>query len=83
MCMLNVSDIVGSGFTIITSDMTFDDTRDQASINKMFEEIRIVLNNYGFDISIAADQESAMRFQGRLLFDEMFRKLDEMCRDHE
>jgi len=81
--MLNVSDIVGSGFTIITSDMTFDDTRDQASINKMFEEIRIVLNNYGFDISIAADQESAMRFQGRLLFDEMFRKLDEMCRDHE
>jgi len=81
--MLNVSDIVGSGFTIITSDMTFDETRDQASINKMFEEIRIVLNNYGFDISIVADQESAMRFQGKLLFNEMFRKLDEMCRDHE
>ncbi len=81
--MLNVSDIVGSGFTIITSDMTFDETRDQASINKMFEEIRTVLNNYGFDISIVADQESAMRFQGRLLFNEMFRKLDEMCRDHE
>ena len=80
--MLNVSDIVGSGFTIITSDMTFDETRDQASIDQMFKEIQIVLNNYGFDISIVADQESAMRFQGRLLFNEMFRKLDEMCRDH-
>jgi len=79
--MLNVSEIIGSGFTLIASDMTFDESRDQTSINSMFQEIQTTLNKYGFDISIVANQEDAMRFQGRLLFDLMFKKLDKLIQD--
>ena len=79
--MLNVSEIIGSGFTLIASDMTFDETRSQESINSMFQEIQEVLNKNGFDISIVANQEDAMRFQGKLLFDLMFKKLDKLIQD--
>ena len=79
--MLNVSEIIGSGFTLIASDMAFDETRSQESINSMFQEIQEVLNKNGFDISIVANQEDAMRFQGKLLFDLMFKKLDKLIQD--
>mgnify|MGYP003589370731 FL=1 len=79
--MLNISEIVGSGFTLIASDMTFDESRDQPSINEMFQKLQATLNEYGFDISIVANQEDAMRFQGKLLFDLMFKKLDKLIQD--
>jgi len=78
--MLNVNEITGSGFTLIADDQTADE-RSQESINEMFQELRDVLNNHGFDISIVANQEDAMRFQGRILFKKMFDKLDLLCRD--
>jgi len=78
--MLTASEIIGSGFTLIADDQTADE-RSQESINEMFQELRDVLNNHGFDISIVANQEDAMRFQGRLLFKKMFEKLDLLCRD--
>lgn len=78
--MLTASEIIGSGFTLIADDQTADE-RTQESINEMFQELRDVLNNHGFDISIVANQEDAMRFQGRLLFKKMFDKLDLLCRD--
>lgn len=78
--MLTASEIIGSGFTLIADDQTADE-RSQESINEMFQELRDVLNNHGFDISIVANQEDAMRFQGRLLFKKMFDKLDLLCRD--
>jgi len=80
--MLTASEIIGSGFTLIVDDQTADE-RSQESINEMFQELRDVLNNHGFDISIVANQEDAMRFQGRLLFKKMFDKLDLLCRDEE
>ena len=80
--MLTASEIIGSGFTLIADDQTADE-RSQESINEMFQELRDVLNNHGFDISIVANQEDAMRFQGRLLFKKMFDKLDLLCRDEE
>ena len=79
--MLNISEIVGSGFTLIASDMTFDETRSQESINSMFQELQTILNKYGFDISIVANQEDAMRFQGKLLFDLMFKKMDKLVQE--
>ena len=78
--MLTASEIIGSGFTLIADDQTADE-RSQESINEMFQELRDVLNTHGFDISIVANQEDAMRFQGRLLFKKMFDKLDLLCRD--
>ena len=78
--MLTASEIIGSGFTLIADDQTADE-RSQESINEMFQELRDVLNNHGFDISIVANQEDAMRFQGRILFKKMFDKLDLLCRD--
>ena len=78
--MLTASEIIGSGFTLIADDQTADE-RSQESINEMFQELRDVLNNHGFDISIVANQEDAMRFQGRILFKKMFEKLDLLCRD--
>ena len=79
--MLNIDEIIGSGFTLIVSDMTFDENRNQESINGMFQELQTVLNKHGFDISIVADQEDAMRFQGRLLINEMLKKLDSLTVD--
>ena len=76
--MLNIEEIVGSGFTLIVDDLTAEE-RSQESINVMFQELRQVLNNHNFDISIAANHEDAMRFQGRLLFKLMFDKLDKLC----
>ena len=78
--MINSTEITGSGFTLITSDSLFED-RPQEAINTMFQELQTVLNNYGFDISIVANQEDAMRFQGRLLFNEMFKKLDKLTKE--
>jgi hypothetical protein len=78
--MLNPTDIIGSGFTLIVDDLTAAE-RTQEDINGMFEELRTVLNNHGFDISIIANQEDAMRFQGRLLFQKMFSKLDKLCQE--
>ena len=76
--MLPISDIIGAGFTLIASDVTFDETREQTSIDEMFQELQEVLSKHGFEISIVANQEDAMRFQGRLLFTEMFKKLDKL-----
>ena len=78
--MLNIEEIAGSGFTLIVDDMTAEE-RSQESINVMFQELRQVLNNRNFDISIAANQEDVMRLQGRLLFKLMFDKLDKLCQD--
>jgi hypothetical protein len=76
--MLNVEEMIGSGCTIIIDDLSGDD-RQQESINVMFQEIQTILNKYGFDIAIVANQEDAMRLQGRLLFKTMFDKLDKLC----
>lgn len=78
--MLSTNEIVGSGFTLISDDLTAEE-RSQESINSMFQEIRDVLNKYGFDISIVANQEDIMRLQGRLLFKKMFDKLDKLCQE--
>lgn len=78
--MINANEITGSGFTLIASDSLFED-RPQEAINTMFQELQTVLNGYGFDISIVANQEDAMRFQGRLLFNEMFKKLDKLTKE--
>ena len=78
--MINSPEITGAGFTLIVSDSLFED-RPQEAINTMFQELQTVLNNYGFDISIVANQEDAMRFQGRLLFNEMFKKLDKLTKE--
>ena len=78
--MINSPEITGAGFTLIASDSLFED-RPQEAINTMFQELQTVLNNYGFDISIVANQEDAMRFQGRLLFNEMFKKLDKLTKE--
>lgn len=75
--MLNNDDIRGAGFTIIADDSVADD-RDQESINAMFDDLRKVLNAHGFDISIVASNEDAMKFQGKILFREMFEKIIEM-----
>lgn len=80
--MLNIEEIIGSGFTLIADDQTCDE-RSQESVNAMFQELRDVLNSHGFDISIVANQEDSMRFQGRILFKKMFEKLDSLCRDNE
>lgn len=80
--MLNSAEIIGSGFTLIADDQTANN-RTQEEINQLFEELRTVLNNHGFDISIVANQEDAMRFQGRLLFQKMFNKLDKLCQEDE
>ena len=78
--MINSPEITGAGFTLIASDSLFED-RPQEAINTMFQELQKVLNSYGFDISIVANQEDAMRFQGRLLFDHMFKKLDKLTKE--
>lgn len=78
--MLNTEEIIGSGFTVIVDDQTAEE-RSQESINSMFQELRVVLNKYGFDISIVANQEDIMRLQGRLLFKKMFDKLDKLCQE--
>ena len=78
--MINANEITGAGFTLIASDSLFED-RPQEAINTMFQELQKVLNSYGFDISIVANQEDAMRFQGRLLFNEMFKKLDKLTKE--
>lgn len=76
--MLNVDDINGEGFTIIVSDNTFDKERTQESIDAMFESIREILGQHGFDISIVASNEAAMKFQGKILFETMFDKIQEL-----
>ena len=76
--MLNVDDITGEGFTIVVSDNTFDTERTQESIDAMFEGIREVLRQHGFDISIVASNEDAMKFQGKILFETMFAKIQEL-----
>ena len=78
--MINANEITGSGFTLIVSDPLFEE-RPQETINGMFQELQSVLNSHGFDISIVANQEDAMRFQGRLLFDHMFKKLDKLTKE--
>ncbi len=78
--MLSTDEITGSGFTLIVDDQTVEE-RSQESIDSMFQEIRNVLNNHGFDISIVANQEDIMRLQGRLLFKKMFDKLDKLCQE--
>jgi hypothetical protein len=78
--MLSTDEITGSGFTLIVDDQTTEE-RSQESIDSMFQEIRDVLNNHGFDISIVANQEDIMRLQGRLLFKKMFDKLDKLCQE--
>lgn len=76
--MLNVDDINGEGFTIVVSDNTFDTERTQESIDAMFESIREILGQHGFDISIVASNEDAMKFQGKILFEAMFGKIQEL-----
>ncbi len=78
--MLSSSNIIGSGFTVIVDDPSGED-RSQDSINEMFVELRSVLNSHGFDIGIVADQDDAMRLQGRLLIARMIDKLDKLCQD--
>lgn len=78
--MININEIIGAGFTIITDDLTTE-KRNQEAINAMFMELQEVLNRNGFDIAIVASQEDAMRLQGKLLFDRMFKKLDALCRE--
>ena len=78
--MLNNNEILGSGFTMIVDDQTFQD-RSQDSINVMFQEIKEVLNRNGFDISIVSSQEDAMRFQGKILVNQMLEKLYELCKE--
>lgn len=78
--MLDTEEIRGSGFTIIVDDLTAEH-RDQESINKLFEEIRKVLNAQNFDLAIVASNEDAMHLQGKLLFTKMLEKLDKLCRE--
>lgn len=78
--MLNNNEILGSGFTMIVDDQTCQD-RSQDSINIMFQEIKEVLNRNGFDISIVSSQEDAMRFQGKILVNQMLEKLYELCKE--
>jgi virulence-associated protein VapD len=78
--MLDTEEIRGAGFTVIVDDLTAEQ-RSQESINKLFEDIRKVLNTYGFDLAIVASNEDAMHLQGKLLFTRMFEKLDKLCRE--
>ncbi len=78
--MLDNKEIQGSGFTIIVSDLTAE-RRDQEAINKMFSDLQKVLNNNDFDLAIVASNEDAMHLQGKLLFTQMFEKLDKLCRE--
>lgn len=78
--MLDTEEIRGAGFTIIVDDLTAE-PRDQADINKLFEDIRKVLNANNFDLAIVASNEDAMHLQGKLLFTKMFEKLDKLCRE--
>lgn len=78
--MLSSEEILGSGFTIVVDDQTCQD-RSHDSINEMFQELKEVLNRNGFDISIVSSQEDAMRFQGKILVNQMLEKLYELCKE--
>lgn len=80
--MLSSEQIRGSGFTLIVDDQTTDE-RSQESINEMFQDLRNVLNDHGFDISIVADQEDAMKFQARILYKRMYNALEKLALQEE
>lgn len=80
--MLTSDQIRGSGFTLIVDDQSADE-RSQETINEMFQELRTVLNEHGFDISIVADQEDAMKFQARLLYKRMYNALEKLAMQEE
>jgi hypothetical protein len=80
--MLTNDQIRGSGFTLIVDDQTTDE-RSQESINEMFQDLRNVLNDHGFDISIVADQEDAMKFQARILYKRMYNALEKLALQEE
>jgi len=80
--LLTSDQIRGSGFTLIVDDQSADE-RSQETINEMFQELRTVLNEHGFDISIVADQEDAMKFQARLLYKRMYNALEKLAMQEE
>jgi hypothetical protein len=73
-------EISGSGFTLIVDDQTCID-RDQQSINLMFEKIKSVLNEHGFDIAIVSSHEDAMQFQGKIYLKHLLERLEAINRE--
>lgn len=80
--MLTNDQVRGSGFTMIVDDQTTED-RSQESINEMFQRLRTILNEHGFDISIVADQEDAMKFQARIMYKRMYNALEKIALQEE
>lgn len=82
--MLQADEIYGAGFTLVVEDLAaMHDIpqQNQEQINTMFQELQDVLNKYNLDISIVLTQDDAVRLQGRILFDKMFKKLDSLCKE--
>jgi len=67
---------------MIVDDQTTED-RSQESINEMFQRLRTILNEHGFDISIVADQEDAMKFQARIMYKRMYNALEKIALQEE
>ena len=81
---MQADEVYGAGFTLIVEDLAAIndlEPQNQGQINEMFQELQEVLNKYNLDISIVLTQDDAVRLQGRVLFNTMFKKLDMLCKE--
>ena len=77
--MIDVEKIKGSGFTIITQDispMTSLPEQSQSDINEMLWCIDDILRKHNFQIELILENEEAARLQARMMFNEFYKQAD-------
>lgn len=84
MQLLNIDEVSGSGFTIITVESDpLNRKITQESLNELTDKLEALLIEYGFEISLACENEDAARVQAKVMIDRYWKKLDNIYKNDE
>lgn len=86
MNLLKASDIKDSGITIITNDnraLYGLPELTQPVLNEMCNELLAVFKKYDFTVDMMLENEHAMRMQGHIMFNKMFKAMDAYCTNND